>query len=85
MTDPETALMTRLGTLVVRTLGLPPDTPISARMGLDGRGFELDSVDALRLLAEIEEEFDITVDDAEITPATFQTLGSLAELVRPRT
>jgi acyl carrier protein len=49
---------------------------------LYGQGLGLDSVDALRLVAALEEEFDITIDDTELTPSTFEHIGSLVYLVR---
>jgi len=49
-----------------------------------GQGIGLDSVEALALAIAIEEEFDIEVDDADLTAALFETIGSVAAYVRRR-
>lgn len=48
---------------------------------LDGA---LDSVGLLQLVAFLEEEFDIQIDDAEIVPDHFSTVANIEELVRRR-
>jgi acyl carrier protein len=50
-----------------------------------GRGIGIDSIEALALAVAIEEEFDIEVDDGDLTRALFETIGSLADYVRRRT
>jgi acyl carrier protein len=42
----------------------------------------VDSLDTLRLVAALEEEFDIIIDDAELTPSTFEDVESVVRLVR---
>jgi acyl carrier protein len=59
--------------LVAQTL----DRPVEAEARLD-----IDSVDALRLVSALEQRFEIIVDDAELTPETFESVASLAELAR---
>jgi acyl carrier protein len=44
----------------------------------------LDSVGLLQLVAFLEEEFDIEIDDAEIVPEHFSTISSIQDLVRKR-
>lgn len=46
-----------------------------------GRGIGLDSVETLTLVAGIEREFDIQIDDDELTADLFQNIGSLVEYV----
>jgi len=76
-------LVEQVCVLVTHTLDLPPDLrPVGAETRLYGKGLGLDSVDALRLVAALEEEFDITIDDTELTPSTFEHIGSLVSLVR---
>lgn len=76
-------LVEQVCVLVARTLDLPSDLrPTGAETCLYGKGLGLDSVDALRLVAALEEEFDITIDDTELTPSTFEHIGSLVSLVR---
>ena len=75
-------LVQQVCVLVTQTLSLPPHLrPKGAETRLYGQGLGLDSVDALRLVAALEEEFDITIDDAELTPSTFEHIGSLVSLV----
>ena len=76
-------LVEQVCVLVTRTLDLPSDLrPNGAETRLYGNGLGLDSADALRLVAALEEEFDITIDDAELTPSTFEHIGSLVSLVQ---
>ncbi len=42
---------------------------------------EFDSMAVLNVIASLEEHFGITVDDDEISAATFETVGSLARFV----
>ena len=46
-----------------------------------GIGLGLDSLDALALVTAIENEFDILVDDEELSLDLFETVGTLVELV----
>ena len=55
-----------------------------AATSLLGRGIGLDSMEALSLAIALEEEFDIEVDDADLTVALFATIGSVADYVRSR-
>jgi acyl carrier protein len=43
-----------------------------------GRGVGLDSVETMALVLSIEEEFRISVPDADMTATLFETIGSLA-------
>ena len=69
--------------LLVSELGVNPrvlaasssDTPLL------GRGIGLDSIETLALVAGIEGEFDIQVDDAELTVNLFSSIGTLAQYV----
>ena len=45
---------------------------------------ELDSMAVVNLITAMEEHFDITVDDDEITASTFETVGTLARLVEQK-
>ncbi len=42
---------------------------------------ELDSMAVISLIAALEENFDIAIDDDDISASTFSTLGSLAAFV----
>lgn len=52
--------------------------------GLLGEGIGLDSVEILKLVCAIEEEFGLTIDESELTAARFKTVGSLAAFVREK-
>lgn len=72
--------------VLVRVLGLEdrahllvPTTPLLGELP------ELDSLAVLELAVALEEEFDIVVDDADVTGELFATLGSLSAYVRDRT
>jgi len=45
---------------------------------------ELDSMAVVQLIAALEEQFGLTVDDDEISAATFATLGSLSQFVQQK-
>ncbi len=45
---------------------------------------ELDSMAVVNVITALEEYFDITVDDDEISAKTFDTLGSLARFVEQK-
>ncbi|MGH7824581.1 MAG: acyl carrier protein [Candidatus Binatia bacterium] len=53
----------------------------SATTALLGRGVGLDSIETTALVIGLEEEFHISVPDADLTVAVFQTIGSLTEYV----
>ena len=45
--------------------------------GLLGKGIGLDSIEIVQLVAALEEEFGLTIDDDDLLPDYFETLGSL--------
>lgn len=45
---------------------------------------ELDSMAVVNVITAMEEHFDITVDDDEISARTFETLGSLTRFVEQK-
>jgi acyl carrier protein len=54
---------------------------MNAQTRLLGSIPELDSMAVVNLITALEEQFGIAVDDDEISAATFDTLGSLADFV----
>ncbi len=46
---------------------------------------EMDSMAVVNVIAALEDQFDITVQDDEITGETFATFGSITEFVREKT
>ncbi|SEO15996.1 acyl carrier protein [Nitrosospira multiformis] len=45
---------------------------------------ELDSMAVVNVITALEEHFDITVDDDEISAKTFETVGSLTQFVEQK-
>jgi acyl carrier protein len=62
--------------------------PLPAAMdrstGLLGEGIGLDSVEILKLVCVIEEEFELTIDESELTAARFKTVGALAGFIQEK-
>lgn len=78
MSDP---LKAQIKHLIVAALGLDVDpTEIPDDEALFG-GMELDSMATLEIVAAIEEEFGITVEDDELTVELFGSVETLAEYV----
>ena len=61
-----------------------PAGGIGEDTGLLGHGIGLDSIEVLGLVAALEEEYDVTIDDAELDVRHFATVGGLLQLILPR-
>jgi acyl carrier protein len=57
---------------------LQPDTPLFGALP------ELDSLGVLALVTDLEERFDITVDDEEFGADLFETVGTLTDFVEAK-
>jgi acyl carrier protein len=57
---------------------------LNADSGLLGSIPELDSMAVVNVITALEESFDITVEDDEISAKTFETLGSLTSFVEQK-
>lgn len=57
---------------------LDPEAPLTAVFP------ELDSLAILELIVDLERRFEISVEDEDVTAATFDSLASLTELVRAK-
>lgn len=57
---------------------LHPDTPLFGALP------ELDSLGVLALVTDIEEHFDITIDDEEFGAELFETVGTLTKFVETK-
>ena len=69
-------------TVLVETLGVQDRAgTIDASTPLLGSLPELDSMAVLELVAALEQQFGITIDDDDVTAEAFETLASLADLV----
>lgn len=42
----------------------------------------LDSFDVVTLIAEIEQQFDVSVDGMDVMPENFETVATICELIR---
>ena len=73
--------------ILVAELELDPGTygANSSTTPLLGRGIGLDSIDALTLVAALEKQFDIEVEDSDLTVGLFKTIRTLAEYVLRKT
>ena len=52
--------------------------------GLLGKGIGLDSIEVIQLVAALEEEFDLTIDDDDLLPEHFSSLGDLITFLEKR-
>jgi len=60
---------------------LEEDDHFDEDTGLLGMGIGLDSVEIIQLVAGLEEEFNLTIDDDDLVPDHFFTIGSLASFL----
>jgi len=67
---------------ILRRLKLIDNTDqLDEHTGLLGRGVGLDSIEVLQLVAAIEEEFELTIDDDELVPDHFRSIGNLITFI----
>jgi acyl carrier protein len=80
-----TATTEDVKSVVVTTLGIEDraDT-IDASTPLLGSMPELDSMAVVELVAALEQRFDISIDDDDVTAEVFETLASLTALVESK-
>lgn len=75
-------LIERVIDVIVSTLGLDPaDTRLDADTPLLDHLPELDSMAIVQLLVELEAEFDLVIDEDELSGDVFATVDSLARFV----
>jgi len=75
----------RLVSLLRRNVeAVPVPASMDASTGLLGEGIGLDSVEILKLVCAIEDEFGLTIDESELTAARFKTVGSLAGFIQEK-
>ena len=75
---------TRIRTIVLEQLPakMAGSREIDANTPILGAGLEFDSLEALALVVEIEAEFDILIEDEDLTVALFENIGTLAAHVK---
>jgi acyl carrier protein len=70
----------RIKQLIVNVLGLSGEpTQISDDQPLFGRGLGLDSLDALELVVGLEEEFEVSVSDDDVS--SLSTVNKMADYI----
>ncbi len=79
------AIVDRLVSLLRRNVeAVPLPERLNESTGLLGEGIGLDSVEILKLVCAIEEEFGLTIDESELTAVRFKTVGSLADFIEEK-
>lgn len=82
---PPQSVEQRLKSALVRVLDDAVDEQsVTDDVALTGGGLGLDSIVLLRLLNEIEREFDLDIDDDDIGPELFHSISTLAAYIRGR-
>jgi len=81
------ALIKELQTKIISALSLEGVEPgqIQLDAPLFGTGLGLDSIDALELVAMVEQEYGIVIQDRPTADVAFRSLRSLAEFVAQST
>jgi acyl carrier protein len=76
------ALAARVIRVLVSTLGIEERAPqLDEGTPLLDSLPELDSMAIVELILALEEEFDVEIDEGEVTGDAFETIGTLTELV----
>lgn len=77
----DAAVLPRVLAAVARSV----DTMAADKIGRDtvllGEGVGVDSLEVLRIVSEIEAEFDLTLDESRLEPARLRTVGTLAAMI----
>jgi acyl carrier protein len=77
-------ILSRLHGLLVRLRLVPEGEALSETGGLLGQGIGLDSIEILRVVMAMEEEFNLTIDDRSLRPEFFATVGALVTFLEER-
>jgi serine O-acetyltransferase len=75
-------LIQRLAALIKRSLDGASASEVDAHTPLLGGGVGLDSLEVLRLINEIEEEFGLTIDEDALKPEHLTDVASLANFIK---
>ena len=78
-------LLDRVSRILEAMLGKAlPARDIDEDTRLLGHGIGLDSIEILGLVAALEDEFDLTIDDTELDVQHFATVGRVIHLILPK-
>jgi serine O-acetyltransferase len=78
-------ILQRVLSLLRTTLDLKmPLDSVNKGTHLVGEGIGLDSIEVLRLVGAMEEEFNLTIEETELNISDFRTLGTLVNFVQER-
>lgn len=84
MTATRLEIMTWVAEMLHQLQLTDPAEPVDETTGLLGRGIGLDSMEVLQLVVAAEERFDLTVDESELKPDYFRTVGAFADFLEGR-
>lgn len=78
-------LVTRVKQCIIDAIGLDlAPTAIPDEVALLDKGLGLDSVAILRLVAALEEEFDVEIEDNVLRPELFKSVATLSAYMASR-
>ena len=82
MTERKEVLGEKIRRLVVGKFNLDiRPQEILAEQSLIELGVGVDSVSTLEFIMELEEEFGVSIDESEVSPAVLETVSSLSEFI----
>ena len=86
VTNSNSAIEERIKRVLIAELKINPLmlANSNANTQLLGRGIGLDSMETLALVVGVEQEFDIHIDDAELTEGLFKDLGTFTHYVEQK-
>ena len=77
-------LKSRIKTMIVERLFLPVDPKTIADDAPLMETYDIDSVALFELVVGLEDDFGVSMEDTEFSPATFETVNSIAALVEAK-
>ena len=80
----QTIIRKRLEPLIKKVNHAKGANTVSDSVVLFGEDGVLDSVGTIKLIMSVEEEFDITVEEKEISPKNFKTIAALARFIESK-
>jgi acyl carrier protein len=81
MSDKRAQIFTRLAPILKFMKGADGNQELAEETQLLGRGVGLDSVEVLQLVTLIEKEYGVMIDDDEVAPHHFRSVGSLLTFI----